>query len=66
MIRISLGSNLKQIRLFRGKALKQLGQEVGFSLTTAHTRIIQYEKDQKIPKKIRLMNSQNIWMFLQM
>ena len=36
---MSLGSNLKQIRLFRNKTLKELGQGLGFPFSSADVRI---------------------------
>lgn len=47
---MSLGSNLKSIRLFRKKTLKELGQGLGFSLSSADVRISQYESDKKKPR----------------
>ncbi|KXU40742.1 helix-turn-helix domain-containing protein [Longibaculum muris] len=48
---MSLGSNLKQIRLFRNKTLKELGQGLGFPFSSADVRIAQYESNKKKPKK---------------
>lgn len=48
---MSLGSNLKQIRLFRNKTLKELGQGLGFPFGSADVRITQYESNKKKPKK---------------
>ena len=47
---MSLGSNLKTIRLFRNKTLKELGQILGFSTSSADVRISQYESDKKKPR----------------
>ena len=48
---MSLGSNLKTIRLFRNKTLKELGQILGFSTSSADVRISQYESDKKKPRE---------------
>ena len=48
---MSLGSNLKQIRLFRNKTLKELGQRLGFPFSSADVRIAQYESDKKKPRE---------------
>lgn len=53
---MSLGSNLKAIRLFRHKTLKELGQGLGFSLSSADVRISQYESDKKKPKSEMVEN----------
>lgn len=47
---MSLGSNLKAIRLFRNKTLKELGQGLGFNISSADVRISQYESDKKKPR----------------
>lgn len=47
---MSLGSNLKAIRLFRNKTLKELGQSLGFNMSSADVRISQYESDKKKPR----------------
>ena len=51
VIMMSLGSNLKTIRLFRNKTLKELGQILGFSTSSADVRISQYESDKKKPRE---------------
>ena len=48
---MSLGSNLKQIRLLRNKTLKELGQGLGFPSASADVRISQYESDKKKPRE---------------
>ncbi len=48
---MSLGQNLKRIRLFRKVKSSELGLGLGFSSKTAHVRISQYESDKKVPKK---------------
>lgn len=53
---MSLGSNLKAIRLFRHKTLKELGQGLGFSFASADVRISQYESDKKKPKSDMVEN----------
>lgn len=47
----SLGDKIKKLREYRGLTQKELGVLCGFSETTAHARIQQYEYNDKTPRR---------------
>ena len=47
----SIGGKIKKYRELRGWSQKELGIKCGFSASTADVRIVQYEKNNKIPRE---------------
>ncbi len=51
---MSVGNNIRTIRILRGMTQKELGLKAGFSSSTADVRIRQYESGKMIPKEDKL------------
>ena len=51
---MSVGNNIRTIRMLRGMTQKELGLKAGFSSSTADVRIRQYESGKMIPKEDKL------------
>ena len=47
---MATGERIKHFRNLRGMTMKYLGQEVGFSESTADVRLAQYESGSRTPK----------------
>ena len=51
---MSVGLNIRNIRILRGMTQKELGIKAGFSPSTADVRIRQYESEKMVPKEDKL------------
>lgn len=51
---MSVGNNIRTIRMLRGMTQKELGLKAGFSSSTADVRIRQYESGKMVPKEDKL------------
>lgn len=47
----SLGGKIKRFRELRGWTQKELGLKAGYTASTADVRVVQYEKNKKIPRE---------------
>jgi len=51
---MSVGQNIKRIRILRGMTQKELGLKIGLPFNSADVRIRQYESEKMVPKKDKL------------
>lgn len=47
---MTFGNKIKKYRLLRGMTQKELGLRCGFTANSAGERILQYEKNRRIPR----------------
>jgi len=58
---MTIGERIRAIRTFRGITQRELGMKLGYEDKYADTRISQYEKDYRVPKKDTIMEMAKIF-----